>query len=342
MIDMEVKSLESGFSKRRLEWLLITISFFFLSLFFSYLLLTRGDKVYSINEALRGCLGKTGTGTDFVMQNIRLPRLLAGILAGWSFGMAGNAFQTMLRNPLASPDMIGVSTGSAVAAVFCILVLGQSGEFVSFFSVVSGLVVAAFLYFISSRSGFSAGRLILIGIGVQALGRAIISFLLLRAAQYDLLQVMRWMSGSLNSTSMEDVVRMLFLTIPFSLLLLLFSRHLQLLELGRDMATGLGVDPARSQFFIMIFSVALLAFATAVTGPIACVSFLAGPISMQLVKRRSSLSAGLLGVLLVLSADFISQNFLPARYPVGVVTGILGAPYLLYLIFKMNQKGLGN
>ena len=339
---MDRKHLERIFQQRRNLWISRTLIFFVLALLFSYLILTRGDQVYSFREALMGCLGKSGTGVDFIMQNVRLPRLLAGILAGWSFGLAGNAFQTLLRNPLASPDMIGVSTGSAVAAVFCLLIAHQSGEVVNLASLAGGFTVAGLLYFFSTRSGFSAGKLILIGIGIQAFGRAIISFFLLRAAQYDLLQVMRWMSGSLAMASMEDVVRMSFFILPFSLLLFLYSRQLQLLALGRELATGLGADPSKSQFFIMFFAVALVAFATAVTGPMACLSFLAGPISKQVVDRPSGLSAGLLGIVLVLSADFMAQNFLPARYPVGVVTGILGAPYLLFLILRMNRKGLGN
>ena len=302
--------------------------------------LTIGNTNYSPAVVWQVLTGAQVEGASYAVWEVRLPRLLAGLLVGFAFGVAGNMFQTMLRNPLASPDVIGITSGASVTAVFCILVLGWSSGQASPAAVVSGLLVAAAIYGLSSIGGFTGGKLILVGLGVQALTRAVTSYLLLRAASYDVPAALRWLSGSLNGVQLADV-GMLLLVVPLAVAVLGLGRQLRVLELGDAAAVMLGVRPNLVRAALVVCSVIMIALGTAVTGPIACVTFLAGPIATRMLGQqgRASVPAGLVGVILVLAADLIGQNFLGTRFPVGVVTGILGTPYLLYLLVAMNKKG---
>lgn len=300
-----------------------------------------GNTTYSPEVILRVLLGEQIKGAAFAIGTIRLPRMLSGLLAGMAFGMAGNTFQTMLRNPLASPDIIGVTSGSSVAAVFCLLILKVSGTAVSISAVISGIGVAVLIYILSRGGSFSGGRLILIGIGIQAMLNAVISFLLLRANQYDVPAAFRWLSGSLNGMQMKDIPGLFSVVFLFGWILIFFGRQLKILELGDHSAVTLGLRTDRTRLILVLSAVFLIAYATAVTGPIAFVAFLAGPISGRLAGAGSSntIPAGLTGAALVLLADIIGQYAFDIRFPVGVITGILGAPYLIYLLIRMNRTG---
>jgi iron complex transport system permease protein len=329
------------FQKRKRKEGLLLLFLFVCLLMSALLILMVGNTNYSLQTVLRVLFGEEVEKAFFTIRTLRLPRLLCGILAGAAFGMAGSTFQNMLRNPLASPDMIGISAGSSVAAVFSILVLQQSGFFVSMASLLFGLAVAALIYFLSHGSGFSGGRLILMGIGVQAMLQAVISYLLLKANQYDVPKAMRWLSGSLNGMVLKDVPLLTLVVFVGLCLLLLFSKQLKALELGDEYATSLGVQPKRLRLCLMFTSVLLIAFATSITGPISFVAFLAGPIAKKIVGNGANqvLPSALTGALLVLLSDFAGQFLFETRFPVGVITGLLGAPYLVFLLIRINKKG---
>lgn len=303
-------------------------------------ILTIGNTNYSPALVWHVLWGEQVQGATYAVWEVRLPRLLAGLLVGFAFGVAGNTFQTMLRNPLASPDVIGITTGASTAAVFCILVLGWSASQATPAAVVSGLLTSALIYGLACIKGFSGGKLILVGLGVQALAKAVTSYLLLQAAEYDVPAALRWMSGSLNGVELADVA-LLALVIPLAACVVGLGRQLRVLELGDAAATMLGARPGLVRGGLIVCSVVMIALGAAVTGPIACVTFLAGPIATRLVGQqgRATVAAGLVGSVLVLAADLIGQNFLGTRFPVGVVTGILGTPYLLYLLVNLNRKG---
>lgn len=334
-------NIKSGFYRRRFRVIAVTAVLALLTLILCWGMLYLGNTKYSLEVIIRVLLGEKIKGATFAIGTLRLPRMLCGLLAGMAFGMAGNTFQTMLRNPLASPDIIGVTSGSSVAAVFCILILNISGSFVSLSAVISGIAVAALIYLLSRGGSFSGGRLILIGIGVQAMLNAVISYLLLRANQYDVPAALRWLSGSLNGMQMKDIPGLLIVVVLFGCILILLSRQLKILELGEHSAITLGLKTDRARLLLIVSAVFLIAYATAVTGPIAFVAFLAGPIAGRLAGAGSAniLPAGLTGAVLVLLADLIGQFAFDIRFPVGIITGILGAPYLLYLLIRMNRTG---
>jgi iron complex transport system permease protein len=339
MTNNNLNIVQVGFHKRRVRFITVTVILAVITATLCSIMLYLGNTKYSPEIILRVLLGEEIKGATFAIETIRLPRMLAGLLAGMAFGMAGNTFQTMLRNPLASPDIIGVTSGSSVAAVFCILVLNVSGAVVSISAVVSGLSVAFLIYMLSRGGSFSGGRLILIGIGIQAMLNAAISYLLLRANQYDVPAAIRWLNGSLNGMQMKNIPGLFMVVLIFGCLLLLLSKMLKILELGEQSAITLGLRTDISRLLLVLSAVFLIAYATAVTGPIAFVAFLSGPIASKLAGSSNTVTAGLTGAVLVLLADIIGQYAFDIRFPVGIITGILGAPYLIYLLIRMNRTG---
>lgn len=328
--------LQSIRTRRRIAYGLL-----FIVLGLSIALLLLGNTIYHPKEVMRTLLGEDIKGVTFAIWKVRLPRLLAGIWVGCLFGMSGIVFQSILKNPLASPDIIGISSSASLAASICILIFSAPWLVTSLFSVLTALGIAGLMYILSGVKGFSLSKLILIGIGIQALMRALIAYLLMKAVTHDLGAVLRWMSGSLNGVQLHQVKLLFYFTLPIFGLFLFFVKDLSILELGDELATSLGLKVNQRRMILIFCSVILVSFGTAVTGPIACVTFLAGPIASRLVGERSKavFHAGLVGIILVLGADIVGQFLLETRFPVGIMTGILGAPYLIYLLLKLNQKG---
>lgn len=247
----------------------------------------------------------------------------------------------MFRNPLASPDIMGVSSGAASFAVFGLLVLHKSGIVISILSVMGALFTSFLIYRFANNTDSKLTKMILVGLGMQAFLQALISYMILKAAPNDLSNAMRWLSGSLNHSSMDEVLRLLPIVILIGGILMWIQPHVQILKLSKEMAIPLGVNVKRIQMLVFVCAVILAAVAASTTGPIASVAFLSGPIAQKISRQnQNSLPiAGLVGSLIVLLADCISQNVLPIRYPVGVITGVLGAPYLIYTLLRLNKKG---
>lgn len=300
-----------------------------------------GQTVYSPEEVLRVMLGEQVPGATFTVGRLRLPRAVLAVLVGLCFGLGGVSFQTMLRNPLASPDIIGISAGASAAAAFAIVTLSLGSTQVSVLAITAGLVVALIVYALAYRSGVAGTRLILIGIGVAAMLDSVTAYVLSRAAAWDLQEATRWLTGSLNGASWGEVVPVLVAVVVLAPVLLSRSRDLAGTQLGDDTAAALGIRVNATRLVVIVAAVGLIAFATAAAGPIAFVAFLSGPIAARIVGPGGSLlvPSALVGALLVLVSDFVGQYALGLRYPVGVVTGVLGAPYLIYLIVRSNRAG---
>lgn len=305
------------------------------------LTLLLGQSFTPPKEVIRVLLGEDIAGATFTVRQLRLPRAVLAVLAGLSFGLGGVAFQLMLRNPLASPDIIGISSGASAAAVFAIVVLSLSGPIVSVFAVIAGLGIALLVYVLSFRNGVAGTRLILVGIGVSAMLESFIAYILSNAPAWTLQEAMRWLTGSVNGAQLDQALPLMLALSVFGGLLLSHARDLEALRLGDDTAAALGVRVAKLRVIIIVAAVGMIACATAVAGPIAFVAFLSGPIASRLVGNNGSLliPSALIGALLVLAGDYFGQFVLPTRYPVGVVTGALGAPYLIFLIIRVNRSG---
>lgn len=342
MINTEtLHSIIKSRSKRKGRYMTTMIILVVITFVLCCTMLMLGNTIYPVKDVIAVLLGEEVKGASFAVGTLRFPRMLAGLLAGFAFGMGGYVFQTMLRNPLANPNVIGITTGSSAAAVFCIVVLQASNTVISIAAVVGGLVTVIIIYSLSRGTSFSIGRLILIGIGIQAMLNSAISYLMLIAKTHDLPTMLRWLSGSLNGAKIEAVMPLLILLLISTPILLYFANHLEILELGEEAARSLGVATNYVRIILLVSAVLVIALATATTGPIAFISFLAGPIARRMIGAGFSalIPSGLIGAILVLAADLIGQFAFDVRYPVGVITGIIGAPYLIFLLIKMNRKG---
>lgn len=341
MMNETINLIMVGRTKRRRRFVFVNTILVIIAFALCCMMLMLGNTIYPVLDVIRVLWGEEVKGATFAVGTLRFPRMIAGIFAGFAFGVAGTVFQTMLRNPLANPNVIGITAGSSAAAVFCIMVLQASNTFVSIASIIGGLATVIIIFLLSRGSSFSIGRLILIGIGIQAMLNAFISYLLLIGQEHDVPTAMRWLSGSLNGAKMENLYPLIITVFICTPIIIALSKHLDLLELGEQAATSLGIHTDQTRLTLIISSVLIIALATATTGPIAFVAFLSGPIAKRLVGVGFStiIPAGLVGIILVLASDLIGQFAFTARYPVGVITGILGAPYLIYLLIRMNRKG---
>lgn len=342
MVSSTAMAIVSENRRRRMYRHRLVVGLLLALLVFLFLLtLSVGQSFTPPGDLFAVLRGEDIPGVSFTIWQLRLPRALLGLLAGLSFGLGGVAFQVMLRNPLASPDIIGISWGASAAAVFCIVVLSLSGPIVSVVSVLAGLGAALAVYALSFRHGVAGTRFILVGIGISAMLESCIAYILSGAPAWTLQEAMRWLTGSLNSAQLPQSLPLAVALACFGGLLLMRTRDLEALRMGDDMAAALGVRVTRTRAIIIIAAVGIIATATAVTGPIAFVAFLSGPIAARIVGNSGSLllPSALVGATLVLMGDYVGQFLLPARYPVGVVTGALGAPYLIFLIVRLNRSG---
>jgi len=336
-----IEMIRSGRIRRRRRWFVVTMVLTILTMALCCAMLLLGNTIYPLRDVIAVLAGEEIRGASFAINTIRLPRMVAGLLAGFAFGIAGYTFQTMLRNPLANPNVIGVTSGSSAAAVFCIIVLQSSKAVTSLVSVIAGLLTVLIIYVLARGTSFSIGRLILVGIGIQAMCNAMITYLMLIGEEHNLPAAVRWLTGSLNGVKLEELPLLVITCLIFVPSICLLGRPLMMLELGEQSATTLGVRTDLVRVLLIVSAVVLAAIATAITGPIASVAFLAGPIASRLVGigTANSIPAGLVGAALVLAADLAGQFATPVKFPVGIITGIIGAPYLLFLLIQMNRRG---
>ncbi|MBX7443050.1 iron chelate uptake ABC transporter family permease subunit [Arthrobacter sp. MAHUQ-56] len=286
-------------------------------------------------------------GASFIVMQDKLPRAVVGAMIGTAFGLAGALFQTMLRNPLASPDVIGISYGASAGAVVAIVIFGAAGVAVSGAAMAGALAVAALIYALSSggtaRGNAAGNRLVLAGVGIAAALQAVVSFLMTRADIRTAADALVWLNGSLNSANW-DRAGILFLALGVLLpAVVVIAGPLRILELGDDTAAGLGIRVNAARLALVVVAVTLAAVATAAAGPVSFVAFLAGPIARRFTGKASLPASALVGALIVLAADYFAANVAPLLLggtvlPVGVVTGALGAPFLLWLLVTANRK----
>jgi len=282
-----------------------------------------------------------GQGTpleDLAVLTLRLPRWTTGALVGVALGMAGALFQTTLRNPLASPDILGVSGGASLAAVTAMLVFHANGAGVPLAALVGGAVAAAAIGLLSWREGFAGQRFVLIGIAVAFLASGGLSYLITRADVRAAQQALAWTVGSVSDPSWPETGLLAIALVVLVPLTLWLGVPLRVLALGSDAAHGLGVRPVATTVLATAVGVALASVATAVAGPVAFVAFVSAPIARRLVGAGGlqPVASALTGAALVTAADFIAARLGDFQAPVGLVTGVVGAPYLLWLLTRKD------
>jgi iron complex transport system permease protein len=294
-----------------------------------------GDFPLSVGDVLAALVGQGDPAAQFIVETLRLPRVLTALLVGGAFGIAGAIFQSISRNPLGSPDIIGFTMGSVTGAFVVILLLDGSSFEIALGAVAGGMVTAVIVYALALRRGMHGYRLVLVGIGMSALLLAVNNYLITRATRDDAFQAAHWMVGSVNGRGWEHVwpvAAALAVLVPAALLL---ARPLAMLELGDDAARALGVNAERSRLALVFVAVALTAVATASTGPVAFVALAAPQLARRLTRAAAPglVTAALMGALLLAASDLAAQRLLSVNLPVGVMTGAVGGLYLGWLLF---------
>ncbi|WP_007024024.1 FecCD family ABC transporter permease [Saccharomonospora iraqiensis] len=304
--------------------------------------LTLGRFDVAATDVLR-ILGGGGSLVEYdVVVGNRLPRAVTGLGVGAAFALSGAILQRIASNPLVSPDVIGVNTGAAVGALVVLTVLGGTGAATVFGALTGALLTAVAIFAISVKRGLTGYRLVLVGIGTAAMLSSAVSYLLTQADYRRLLSAAAWLSGSLanrDGTHVTTIGLALASAVP---VLMVLARKLRLLELGDDLATVLSGRAGRSRVALVVLAVLLAASATAAAGPIAFVALVAPQIARRLLPGRGALTgpSAAVGALLVVASDLVGRLlFAPTELPVGVVTGVLGAPVLLYLLARANRIG---
>ncbi len=311
--------------------------------------LGRGDYPIGLLEVARVLLGGGDEQQRFIVLELRMPRALAGALVGAALGLSGAITQAIARNALASPDILGITTGASAAAV-AVIVLGGSGGFIGgvaanvglpMAALAGGLTTAVVIYALAYRRGIDGYRLILVGIAVNSVLLSAVSYLLIKAEITDAARATVWLTGSLNGRGWEHVrpvALALVILVPIALVLVFV---LGALQYGDDTARALGVRVNLARTALLLVAVGLAAVATSSAGPIGFVAFVAPQAALRLARtsRPPMLAATTLGAALTVGADVVARTMLGSvELPVGILTSIVGAPFLLYLLARGSRK----
>jgi ABC-type enterobactin transport system permease subunit len=306
------------------------------------LALSLGEIVFSPAEVLTALSGHASGPAELFVVGWRLPRAVAAVVFGAMLGVSGALFQTITRNPLGSPDIIGFTAGSSLAGTAAIVLIGSSFAVVAGGALIGGFVVAAAMVLLS-RGGAAAGfRLVIAGIALNAMLVSTESWLVLVADLDAVLAAALWRAGTLNGADFAYIGWAMVLgAIAMVLTVLLLGRRLDLLDMGEDTSSALGGQPARTRLYAIGVGVLLVALVTASAGPIAFVALAAPHIGRRLAGSSGNalIPAACAGALLLGAADLAAQHLVPGEsYPVGVVTVVGGGLYLMTLIVRENRK----
>ncbi|MCY8266253.1 iron ABC transporter permease [Bacillus haynesii] len=308
-----------------------------------------GERFISPGAVAKTFLGMGDPGDDLIIMSFRMPRILVALFAGICLAAAGSILQGLIRNPLASPDIIGVTGGASVAVVLFLMLFSDKNNALTVS--ISWLPVAAFIgaalagmlvYFLSYKNGSSTFRLVLIGIGFSMLAQSLTTLFMIKGPIYRMSQANVWITGSVYGSNWQDVNILL----PAALVLLLISaaavRNVNIQTLGEELATGAGSSVQRNRFLLLLLSTAFAGIAVAFAGTVGFVGLMAPHIARRLVGSSFGALlpvAALIGGLLVLIADIIGRTlFSPVEVPAGVFTAAIGAPYFIYLLYKSRNQ----
>jgi iron complex transport system permease protein len=340
-----VESVKKTIKQARNRYILVNVILLIILLALAFTLLVYGDGYVSIPDIWNALTSGSHRGAGYIVWVARMPKIVSALFAGFAFGIAGNVFQSIFRNPLVSPNIIGVTSGSTLVAAFCYVILAMtSNRLVSLFAIGGGLLTCLVVFLLStiSKGGFSTSKMILIGVGVQVMLTSLISYIMSINETVNIAQLMTRLTGSINASALDSLYPLMIISLFVVPLIVSFEKDLEVMQLGEETAKVLGSKTNVIKVLLMILSVILVAFATSVTGPIAFVSFLAGPIVKKLLgnNKIGLFSSGMMASIIVMASELIASYALPLDYPVGVITGLIGAPYLLYLVMVANKKGL--
>ncbi len=306
------------------------------------LLIGTGDFDIAPLDVVQTLLGNGTPANDFIVNDLRLPRVLVALLVGAALGMAGAVFQSVTRNPLGSPDLLGFSYGSAVGALVVIILLNGSATEVAVGALLGGLLAGAAVYLLAYKRGIHGYRLVLVGIGASAMLVAVIQYLITKAQLVEASRAMVWLTGSLAGRDWAQVWPLMVTCAVLFPLVLGQSRALRMIEMGDDAAYAVGVRVERTRLLLMLAAILLTTAASAAAGPISFVALAAPQLARRLTRSPGAnlLTGALMGSVVLLLSDWASQRAFGAdQLPVGVVTGLVGGVYLLWLLVTERKAG---
>lgn len=308
-----------------------------------------GSSRIGVLDVLRTFAGAGDARENGIIFDLRLPRTLAGALVGAAFGLSGAVFQSIARNPLASPDILGVTWGAGVGAVAVIVIGGTGGQLsglaslagVPFAGLAGGIVAGLALYALSWRRGVDGYRMVLVGIGISAIGYNLTYWLLTVGDVDNAARATTWLVGNLADVGWEAVWPVLIALAVLVPVTVIAGRTIGGLQFGDESARGLGIRVDRSRGALLLLAAGLAAIATAAAGPIAFIALATPQIALRLVRSAQPplVTSMVLGAVLTVGADLAVRN-LPglSDLPVGVLTAVLGAPYLIYLFIRSRRE----
>ncbi|GAA1557334.1 iron chelate uptake ABC transporter family permease subunit [Actinomadura kijaniata] len=306
-------------------------------------LIGSGDFQMSPAEVVRTLLGNGDPAQDFIVNKLRLPRVGTALAVGAGLGLAGALFQSLTRNPLGSPDILGFTQGSAAGALVMIVLVGGGSAAVAAGSVAGALLAGLAIHALAGRHGAHGQRLVLFGIGVAAILTGVNGYLLTQAKILEAARAMVWLTGSLDGRDWGDSAPLLIaLAVLVPLVVAGFGRPLRMLEMGDESALALGVPVTATRVLMLGSAVLLTALTAAAAGPVSFIALTAPQLARRLTRTTGpNLTASLcMGAALMVAADWIAQHAVPGRQlPVGVVTGLLGGGYLVWLLVRERKSG---
>ncbi|MFC5001169.1 FecCD family ABC transporter permease [Dactylosporangium cerinum] len=301
-----------------------------------------GDYPMTFAEVVRTLAGHGSPADAFIVNEIRLPRVVTGLLAGAALALSGAVFQSLVRNPLGSPDVLGFTQGAAAGALVAVVIVGGGAAAVAGGAVLGGIATSAAIHLLAWRDGGYGHRLILVGIGVAGVLTGVNSYLLTRAQIIDAARAVLWLTGSLDGRGWGNAATVAVAVCVVGPAVVACGRPLRTLELGDDPAHALGVRVASVRFGALAGAVLLSAAAAAAAGPVAFVALAAPQLARRLTGAPGpNLVPSLcLGAALLTAADIVGQRAVPGhQIPVGVVTGLLGGGYLIWLLARRRNDG---
>lgn len=282
-----------------------------------------------------------GEGLDrTVVLEWRLPRTVAAIVLGGFLAIAGALFQSVTRNPLASPDILGLSNGAFTGMLLSVVLFSAGWPLMTAGAVLGGVLTAVLIWGTAHRGGVQGFRLIVVGIGVAAVLSSLNTWMLLEVELETAMFASAWGAGTLNGVTAGPVAGAIACAVPFLAGAAFLTPRLRQLDLGDDIAAATGARPAAVRTMALLSAVGLVSIATAVIGPVAFVALAAPQIARRATGTPylSLTAAALFGALLLLGSDLIAQHVLPVTLPVGVVTVSVGGIYLVVAIIQEIRR----
>ena len=320
--------------------LLVGFFTFFSLLTVSIISLCLGEFPISLKGLMLLFVGQGSEISEFIIFQVRVPRILAGAIAGFCLGLSGAIFQTLTRNPLASPDLIGITVGASLGAVVTIVLIGGNGLQVAFGALIGVILVTGTIAVLSWQKRFDANRFVLVGIGIGLAGMACIDFLLTRADIMRAENAYLWLTGSLNAVDKTKLDLGFALILPFMGSATWLSAKLDTLDLGEDVAMSLGIKLVPLQIAAVAIALIAVTCAVFIAGPVAFIALASGPIARSLIGKSPAIFvSALMGSFILVTADLAARMlFSPTEISVGILTSVLGGLFIIWLMMGQAKK----